>query len=148
MRKKNPADKRKRHNVLLSDNEVELLKAKMLKYGYNNLSVYLRDAAIYERLFVEDIQGKLEINTVTSNLIYEIKKFQSQIQDLMMNVVWNDEERKSTLMLLNRVDRDLKELVNVINDTLWVSTKKVAYDPNTYVQQLSLFDEENDDEEE
>lgn len=40
-------DKRKRVNVLLSNNERELLKEKMDKYGYADLSSYLRDARIY-----------------------------------------------------------------------------------------------------
>ena len=44
-------DKRKRVNVLLSNNERELLKEKMDKYGYADLSSYLRDAGIYERLY-------------------------------------------------------------------------------------------------
>ena len=51
-------DKRKRVNVLLSNNERELLKEKMDKYGYADLSSYLRDAGIYERLYLEDIDGK------------------------------------------------------------------------------------------
>lgn len=51
-------DKRKRINVLLSNNERELLKEKMDKYGYADLSSYLRDAGIYERLYLEDIEQR------------------------------------------------------------------------------------------
>ena len=61
-------DKRKRVNVLLSNNERELLKEKMDKYGYADLSSYLRDAGIYERLYLEDIDGKKRTRRQISTL--------------------------------------------------------------------------------
>ena len=77
-------DKRKRVNVLLSNNERELLKEKMDKYGYADLSSYLRDAGIYERLYLEDIDGKKEISELVSNMIGEIRKYLFEQNKILM----------------------------------------------------------------
>ena len=60
MKKLPDNEKRKRVNVLLSDEEKIILKEKMKKYGYTDMSVYLRDVGIYEKVYVEDINGKFD----------------------------------------------------------------------------------------
>uniref|UniRef100_UPI003F600D53 hypothetical protein n=1 Tax=Faecalibaculum rodentium TaxID=1702221 RepID=UPI003F600D53 len=52
-------DKKKRVNVFLNENERLLLKEKMEKYGFQNLSDYLRAVGIYENIYLIDYQAQL-----------------------------------------------------------------------------------------
>lgn len=62
-------DKKKRVNVFLNENERLLLKEKMEKYGFQNLSDYLRAVGIYENIYVEDLHGKVEVNECVNRLV-------------------------------------------------------------------------------
>lgn len=141
MRKKEDNKKRKRCNVLLSDGERELLYHKMEKYGYRELSPYLRDSGIHERLFVEDIEGKLEVNQIVTQLIDQIKSYENQAKTMLMDAQWSNSERKEIFNILKSIDADLKDLIKSIKDILWVSTRKIVTNPSRYVEQLELFDD-------
>ena len=140
MRKKKKKKKRKRCNILINDSERELLVEKMSKYGYNNLSAYLRDSGIHERLFVEDIEGKLEINQSVTELINKISDYEYQIKTLLMDTQWSEDQRRMVFNMLKFIDEDLKDLIKAINNILWVSTRKIVTNPNRYAEQLDLFD--------
>jgi hypothetical protein len=140
MRKKDESEKRKRCNILINDSERELLVEKMSKYGYNNLSAYLRDSGIHERLFVEDIEGKLEINQSVTELINKISDYEYQIKTLLMDTQWSEDQRRMVFNMLKFIDEDLKDLIKAINNILWVSTRKIVTNPNRYAEQLDLFD--------
>ena len=140
MRKKDESEKRKRCNILINDSERELLVVKMSKYGYNNLSAYLRDSGIHERLFVEDIEGKLEINQSVTELINKISDYEYQIKTLLMDTQWSEDQRRMVFNMLKFIDEDLKDLIKAINNILWVSTRKIVTNPNRYAEQLDLFD--------
>ena len=140
MRKKDESEKRKRCNILINDSERELLVEKMSKYGYNHLSAYLRDSGIHERLFVEDIEGKLEINQSVTELINKISDYEYQIKTLLMDTQWSEDQRRMVFNMLKFIDEDLKDLIKAINNILWVSTRKIVTNPNRYAEQLDLFD--------
>ena len=140
MRKKDESEKRKRCNILINDSERELLVEKMSKYGYNNLSAYLRDSGIHERLFVEDIEGKLEINQSVTELINKISDYEYQIKTLLMDTQRSEDQRRMVFNMLKFIDEDLKDLIKAINNILWVSTRKIVTNPNRYAEQLDLFD--------
>lgn len=135
-------DKRKRVNVLLSNNERELLKEKMDKYGYADLSSYLRDAGIYERLYLEDIDGKKEISELVSNMIGEIRKYLFEQNKILMK---SSLTRNDIQFLSEQNDKILESnmnLVKLINEVLWVSSRVIAEDPSRFVQQAKLFDDD------
>ena len=144
MRKKDESEKRKRCNILINDSERELLVEKMSKYGYNNLSAYLRDSGIHERLFVEDIEGKLEINQSVTELINKISDYEYQIKTLLMDTQWSEDQRRMVFNMLKFIDEDLKDLIKAINNILWVSTRKIVTNPNRYAEQLDLFDNDKE----
>lgn len=144
MRHKLPEeDKRKRVNVLLSQNERMLLKEKMTKYGYTDLSSYLRDAGIYEKIFVEDIAGKEEISKLINTMIDETQKYLSDQKKIMMKSSLTKDE----IQLLSEQNRQIleavKDLIKQIDDVLWVSSRMIAEDPSRFVKQAKLF-EDND----
>ena len=126
-------DKRKRVNVLLSNNERELLKEKMDKYGYADLSSYLRDAGIY---------GKKEISELVSNMIGEIRKYLFEQNKILMK---SSLTRNDIQLLSEQNDKILESnmnLVKLINEVLWVSSRVIAEDPSRFVQQAKLFDDD------
>ncbi|MBV4068525.1 hypothetical protein [[Clostridium] innocuum] len=104
-------DKRKRVNVLLSNNERELLKEKMDKYGYADLSSYLRDAGIYERLYLEDIDGKKEISELVSNMIGEIRKYLFEQNKILMK---SSLTRNDIQLLSEQNDKILESNMNLV----------------------------------
>lgn len=136
--------KRKRYNVLLNDTEREVLAIKMEKYGYKNLSVYLRDSGIYERLFVEDIEGKTQVDTIVCEYIKTIQNYEEQTKVMLMSGDWTEQERQQVLRYLKLIDLDIRELVKTIRDVLWISTRKIVTDPNKYADQLSIFEVETE----
>ena len=136
-------DKRKRVNVLLSNNERELLKEKMDKYGYADLSSYFTEMqGIYERLYLEDIDGKKEISELVSNMIGEIRKYLFEQNKILMK---SSLTRNDIQLLSEQNDKILESnmnLVKLINEVLWVSSRVIAEDPSRFVQQAKLFDDD------
>lgn len=134
-------DKRKRVNVLLSNNERELLKEKMAKYGYADLSSYLRDAGIYERLYLEDIEGKLEITKLVNILIKEVRTYLNELKKIEMKSSLTKQEIRLLSEQSQKILDSNKELVKELNETLWISSKVVAEDPSRFVEQARLFED-------
>lgn len=148
MRPKKPeGDKRKRYNILLSPNERKILSKKMDKYGYSDLSSYLRDAGIYERIYVEEISGKLKITNDIAELINVVKSYQIELKDMLLLKTWTKYDKDLLLKRCDSLDNSLKELENTVEEVLWISTKRVALDPKKFVKQVTLFDEEEREEE-
>ena len=57
----NPDNRTEMIKARVSEEEKNLIKAKAEYYGYKQLSKYIRDAAIYEKVTVVDLIGKNEI---------------------------------------------------------------------------------------
>ena len=57
----NPDNRTEMIKARVSEEEKILIKAKAEYYGYKQLSKYIRDAAIYEKVTVVDLIGKNEI---------------------------------------------------------------------------------------
>ena len=128
-------DKRKRVNVLLSNNERELLKEKMDKYGYADLSSYLRDAGIYERLYLEDIDGKKEISELVSNMIGEIRKYLFEQNKILMK---SSLTRNDIQLLSEQNDKILESnmnLVKLINELL-LKPLAVLFNKQNYLMMM------------
>lgn len=114
----------------------------MDKYGYADLSSYLRDAGIYERLYLEDIDGKKEISELVSNMIGEIRKYLFEQNKILMK---SSLTRNDIQLLSEQNDKILESnmnLVKLINEVLWVSSRVIAEDPSRFVQQAKLFDDD------
>lgn len=69
--------RREKINIMLNEEERKIIKEKAKKYGYGDrLAEYVRDACIYEKIYVEDIKGKQEICKMINDFIIEIRKIQ------------------------------------------------------------------------
>lgn len=105
-------------------------------------SSYLRDAGIYERLYLEDIDGKKEISELVSNMIGEIRKYLFEQNKILMK---SSLTRNDIQLLSEQNDKILESnmnLVKLINEVLWVSSRVIAEDPSRFVQQAKLFDDD------
>lgn len=80
---KNKKSRREKINIMVTPEERKIIMEKVREYGYGDkLAEYVRDACIYERIYVEEIAGKTEICKIVSefiSVIKEILKIQTDI---------------------------------------------------------------------
>lgn len=134
-------DKRKRVNVLLNDEERLLLKEKMKRYGFQNLSDYLRAAGIYENIYVEDLHGKSEVNECVNRLIEQIDRFGLEQEKIMMRTDLSNLDKEQLKKQNQEITDLVAELIRLINNVLWISVRKVCNNPEVYSKQEKLFED-------
>lgn len=148
MKKLPENEKRKRVNVLLSDEEKIILKKKMKKYGYTDMSVYLRDVGIYEKVFVEDINGKFEITKLMADYLSLAEKTYNVGKEMMMKAAFTNEDKNKWQKLFEKQIEQIKGLQNIVEETLWISTRLVSDDPERFmIKERLMYDNELEREE-
>lgn len=148
MKKLPENEKRKRVNVLLSDEEKIILKKKMKKYGYTDMSVYLRDVGIYEKVFVEDINGKFEITKLMADYLSLAEKTYNVGKEMMMKAAFTNEDKNKWQKLFEKQIEQIKGLQNIVEETLWISTRLVSDDPERFmIKERLMYDNELEKEE-
>lgn len=148
MKKLPDNEKRKRVNVLLSDEEKIILKEKMKKYGYTDMSVYLRDVGIYEKVYVEDINGKFEITKLMADYLSIAEKTYNVGKEMMMKAAFTNEDKNKWQILFENHIEQIKKLQNVVEETLWISTRLVSDDPERFmIKEKLMYDNELEREE-
>lgn len=91
---------------------------------------------------MEDIDGKKEISELVSNMIGEIRKYLFEQNKILMK---SSLTRNDIQLLSEQNDKILESnmnLVKLINEVLWVSSRVIAEDPSRFVQQAKLFDDD------
>ena len=148
MKKLPDNEKRKRVNVLLSDEEKIILKEKMKKYGYTDMSVYLRDVGIYEKVYVEDINGKFEITKLMADYLSLAEKTYNVGKEMMMKAAFTNEDKNKWQIIFENHIEQIKKLQNVVEETLWISTRLVSDDPERFmIKEKLMYDNELEREE-
>ena len=100
--------KRERINILLNDEERKIIKEKAKKYGYgDNVAEYVRNACIYEKIYVEDVKGKQEICRIIDEFITEIRK----IQKFQLSLNKNITIPKTDLQKIQKQNQNISELI-------------------------------------
>lgn len=118
--------KRTKVNLHLSFEERCLLEDKKKKYGYQNLSAYMRDAGIHEKLFIEEIKGKEEIMKSVDEDIILIRQYLKELQKILyrselskedINIIklQNDEIIKRTNDLVKKVVKSLSTQIKYVS---------------------------------
>lgn len=103
----------------VTEDEVNLIKSKAKYYGYKNLSKYLIDAAIYEKVTHFDLNGKKIIYDAYSENTKEIKKFVKEIKHLNKYATQIDDidiKRIKTLMF--NIINNQKDILKLIGEKL------------------------------
>lgn len=134
-------EKRKRVNVLLNDQERQLLKEKMKRYGFQNLSDYLRATGIYENIYVEDLHGKTEVNTCVNELLHTVNCYMLEQSKIMMRSDLSYLEKEQLKKQNQEITNLLSDLIRSVNQVLWISVRKKRRSPEVYAKQEKLFED-------
>lgn len=103
----------------VTEDEVVLIKTKAKYYGYKNLSKYLIDAAINERVTHFDLKGKKEIYDAYSENTKEIRKFVKEIKHLNKYATQIDSIKISRITnLMFQIIKNQKDMLKLIGEKL------------------------------
>ena len=100
----------------VSEDEKILIKAKAEYYGYKQLSRYIRDAAIYEKVTFVDLVGKNEILKAYSDNTQILKEMYKSIKHIAIFATQIDkyerENLKFKMMEILKHQRDMIKLID------------------------------------
>lgn len=118
--------RREKINIMLNEEERKIITEKAIKYGYGNkLAEYVRDACIYEKLYIEDVKGKTEICKIVNDLILEIRKIQTIENKISKNITITKSDieliKNNNVKLNDLIDNLIKTVIKVLSTS---STQK------------------------
>ena len=103
----------------VTEDEVVLIKTKAKYYGYKNLSKYLIDAAINEKVTHFDLKGKKEIYDAYSENTKEIRKFVKEIKHMNKYATQIDNIKISRITnLMFQIIKNQKDMLKLIGEKL------------------------------
>ena len=103
----------------VTEDEETLVKTKAKIYGYRNLSKYLIDAAIYEKVTYVDLENKNLIYDAYAQNTKELKKFVREIRTITKYATSLDNVSIQTVTsLMFNIMRNQKQLLKVTNEKL------------------------------
>jgi len=87
MKKNTNINRREKINILVTPEERKIISEKAKDYGYGDcLAEYVRDACIYEKLYVEDVSGKQDVCKIVSKFIGIVKDILKTQSDISKNI--------------------------------------------------------------
>lgn len=119
---KNNTNKKRREkiNILVTPEERKIISDKAREYGYGDcLAEYVRDACIYEKLYVEDLSGKQDICKIVSEFIFIVKDILKKQTDMSKNITLSKENiemlRQDNVKIVNAIEKLSKELITKLS---------------------------------
>ena len=111
----NPDNRTEMIKARVSEEEKNLIKAKAEYYGYKQLSKYIRDAAIYEKVTVVDLIGKNEILKAYSDNTQILKQMYKSIKHIAIFATRIDKyEREELKFKMLEILKHQKEMIKLI----------------------------------
>jgi hypothetical protein len=111
--------RRKRFKVWISDEERKLLDAKAVYYGYGDLSSYIRDSAIYEKVTYVNLEHRNEIYKAYANYTKEIDKVLKEVRHIAKYATQlSSDEQKELLFEISTISKTQKEMLKLIEQKL------------------------------
>lgn len=115
----NPNNRNKLIKARVTEDEEILVKTKAKIYGYRNLSKYLIDAAIYEKVTYVDMENQNLIYNAYAQNTKELKKFIREIRTITKYATSLDNVSIQTVTsLMFNIMRNQKELLKIIDEKL------------------------------
>ena len=107
--------RREKINIMVTPEERKIIMEKVREYGYGDkLAEYVRDACIYERIYVEEITGKTEVCKIVSEFISVVK----DILKIQTNISKNITITKSDIETIKKqnveINNSIEELTRKI----------------------------------
>lgn len=115
----NPENRTEMIKARVSEKEKILIKAKAEYYGYKQLSKYIRDAAIYEKVTFVDLIGKNEILKAYSDNTQILKDMYKSIRHIAIFATQIDKyEREELKFKMMEILKHQKEMIKLIDKKL------------------------------
>lgn len=115
----NPDNRTEMIKARVSEEEKILIKAKAEYYGYKQLSKYIRDSAIYEKVTVVDLIGKNEILKAYSDNTQILKQMYKSIRHIAIFATQIDKyEREELKFKMLEILKHQKEMIKLIDKKL------------------------------
>lgn len=115
----NPDNRTEMIKARVSEEEKILIKAKAEYYGYKQLSKYIRDSAIYEKVTNVDLIGKNEILKAYSDNTQILKEIHKSIKHIAIFAMQIDKyEREELKFKMLEILKNQKEMIKLIDKKL------------------------------
>ena len=115
----NPDNRTEMIKSRVSEEEKILIKAKAEYYGYKQLSKYIRDSAIYEKVTNVDLIGKNEILKAYSDNTQLLKEMHKSIKHIAIFAKQIDKyEREELKFKMLEILKNQKEMIKLIDKKL------------------------------
>ena len=115
----NPDNRTEMIKARVSEEEKILIKAKAEYYGYKQLSKYIRDSAIYEKVTNVDLIGKNEILKAYSDNTQILKEMHKSIKHIAIFAKQIDKyEREDLKFKMLEILKNQKEMIKLIDKKL------------------------------
>lgn len=115
----NPDNRTEMIKSRVSEEEKILIKAKAEYYGYKQLSKYIRDSAIYEKVTNVDLIGKNEILKAYSDNTQILKEMHKIIKHIAIFAKQIDKyEREDLKFKMLEILKNQKEMIKLIDKKL------------------------------
>ena len=115
----NPDNRTEMIKSRVSEEEKILIKAKAEYYGYKQLSKYIRDSAIYEKVTNVDLIGKNEILKAYSDNTQILKEMHKSIKHIAIFAKQIDKyEREDLKFKMLEILKNQKEMIKLIDNKL------------------------------
>ena len=115
----NPDNRTEMIKSRVSEEEKILIKAKAEYYGYKQLSKYIRDTAIYEKVTNVDLIGKNEILKAYSDNTQILKEMHKSIKHIAIFAKQIDKyEREDLKFKMLEILKNQKEMIKLIDKKL------------------------------
>ena len=115
----NPDNRTEMIKSRVSEEEKILIKAKAEYYGYKQLSKYIRDSVIYEKVTNVDLIGKNEILKAYSDNTQILKEMHKSIKHIAIFAKQIDKyEREDLKFKMLEILKNQKEMIKLIDKKL------------------------------
>ena len=115
----NPDNRTEMIKSRVSEEEKIIIKAKAEYYGYKQLSKYIRDSAIYEKVTNVDLIGKNEILKAYSDNTQILKEMHKSIKHIAIFAKQIDKyEREDLKFKMLEILKNQKEMIKLIDKKL------------------------------
>lgn len=117
-----------RFDIRITSEEKALMKTKAKLYGFKSVADYIVASAVYENLFLEEIEGKDEVTNAVNNFINKIEENNFIVREYLNKnmTLENETSRQQILELQKEMIVMIDELKKIMIDKLYINQKRKA----------------------
>lgn len=117
--------RRQKINIMLNEDERRIITEKAIQYGFGDcLAEYVRAAAIYENIYIEDIEGKNEVCDAVSKFIEMLREILKEQQKILKNKLLSPNDINLIYKQNNIIIEKINSLSRLLVSLLSVNTEE------------------------